>query len=153
MRKIFQHIRRQPKSVRDNYALGVAGSFTFVVMLLWLVALPSEGLLDEPEIATEKITPFATLMTESKKQFAALKAALNTASSTDTETTAAVNATTSPENIVLTESDIAVAQDKASTTAATSTNSEPAYIEVMIGTTTDSRASSSTQNESGATSE
>ncbi len=146
MRKIFQHIRSQPKSVRDNYALGIAGSFTFVVMLLWVVALPSEGLLDEPAVATEKITPFATLVAESKKKIAAIKDSLNTATSTETQTATAVNATTSPENIILTETDIAVAQDKASTTAATSTNPQPMYTEVMIGTTTNSRASSSPQN-------
>ncbi len=150
MRKIFQHIRRQPKNIRDNYALGIAGSFTFIVMLLWVVALPSEGLLDEPEIAAEKLTPFATLVAESKKKIAAIKETLNTASSTDSQSATVVTATTSPENIVLTETDIAVAQDKASSTA-TTTNPQPMYTEVMIGTTTDSRVSSSAQNPSGAT--
>ena len=151
MRKLFQHIRRQPKNVRDNYALGIAGSFTLVVALLWVVAFPSEGLLDEPEITTEKLTPFATLLSESKKKMAAIKDAMNTASTTDTQTAAAVTATSSPESIVLTESDIAVAQEKASTTAASSTSPQPMYTEVLIGTTTDDRASSSAQNPSPAT--
>lgn len=150
MRKIFQHIRRQPKSVRDNYALGIAGSFTSIVVLLWVVAFPSEGLLDAPdEVAVEKTTPFATLISESKKRFVALKTSLQSASSSDSRA-AVVTSTTTSSDIVLSEADIALALQKASSTqSGTSTTPQTDdYTEVLIGTTTQSGISSTTATSS-----
>ena len=147
MRKLFQHIRRQPKQVRDNYALGLAGSFTSVVVLLWVVAFPDAGLLDAPQPEVEPVAPFAGLIEESKQRFADLKESFAAVTTTTTQA-AAVNSTpASAETIVLTNDDIAVAQEKASTTEATSTqSSEPTtlYTEVLIGTTSSKMKATST---------
>ena len=148
MRKFFQHIRRQPKSVRDNYALGIAGTFTSIVVLLWVVAFPAGGLLDAPEQQVEKLTPFATLISESKQGLASIRESLNSASSSDSQAavvTASTTIATTPENIVLTEADIALAVEKASSTeSGTSSPQTMEYMEVLIGTTTQSVTSSST---------
>lgn len=145
MRNFFQHIRRQPKSVRDNYALGIAGSFTTIVVLLWVVAFPSEGLLDAPEPEVEKLTPFATLISESKERIASFKNTLNSASSSDSQA-AVVTASTStaPESIVLSDTDIALAVEKASSTGSGTSSPMRVEYEVLIGTTTQSGVGSST---------
>lgn len=145
MRNFFQHIRRQPKAVRDNYALGIAGSFTSVVLLLWVVAFPDGGLLDAPEQEVEKLTPFSTLLSQSKEKLAEIKASLNSASSTDSLAAVVTTSTTTPENIILSDTDIALALDKASSTqSSTSTPTQIEYTEVLIGTTTESGTGSFT---------
>lgn len=40
LRKLIGKIRRQPKQTRDNVALGVAATFTFLVAVIWLVSVP-----------------------------------------------------------------------------------------------------------------
>jgi len=159
MRNIFQHIRRQPKSVRDNYALGIAGSFTSIILLLWIVDFPSEGLLDALTEETAKLTPFTTLISESKEKLAEIKASLNIASGTDSLAAVVTAGTTTPEGIVLSDADIALALEKASVAESESGTTTPAkieYTEVLIGTTTASSMGSftgttTTENTSSAT--
>lgn len=47
VRKLIGKIRRQPRHVRENTALGIAASFTFVVAAVWLVNIPAtfDGML------------------------------------------------------------------------------------------------------------
>lgn len=45
IRKTILKIRRQPKYVRNNIAMGLAGSFTAVVFVIWAYHIPSQ--LDE----------------------------------------------------------------------------------------------------------
>ena len=41
LRKLIGNIRRQPKRTRDNVALGVASTVTFVVALVWVFNAPT----------------------------------------------------------------------------------------------------------------
>jgi hypothetical protein len=41
LRKLIGTIRRQPKHTRDNVALGIASTVTFVVAAVWLVNAPA----------------------------------------------------------------------------------------------------------------
>ncbi|MCA9358468.1 hypothetical protein KC902_04370 [Candidatus Kaiserbacteria bacterium] len=40
IKRFLRHLRQQPKGVRDNIALGVAVSFTAVVVFGWMYSLP-----------------------------------------------------------------------------------------------------------------
>jgi len=138
MQKIFQHIRRQPKSVRDNYALGIAGVFTFSILCLWLIS--KTGGEESDNIAAPKAeVPFATLIKQTKEQFAALKATL-TESGKETQVAASVEATGSSTNadatnFILDPNTIEAVRSKDMT--AISSTSTKVYQEVLIGTTTD----------------
>jgi len=41
MRKLIGKIRRQPKQRRDSIAFGIAASFTFLVVTIWLFNVPN----------------------------------------------------------------------------------------------------------------
>lgn len=151
MRKFFQKIRKKPKAVRDNYAFGIAASFTLVVMLIWVVAKPAGSFLESGDVATkdkEVNSPFSTLIKETKEQLASLKEATSKEGS---ETEATSTATTSA-GMVLSQEDLNIAKTKLE--QSTTTAPEPViYQEVMIGTTTDNRKpTSATQNSATASS-
>jgi len=131
MRKFLQSIYRKPKAVRDNYALAVAGLFTALVCVFWVTARlqsPIEG----GAIASDRTSPFETLIKKSKEQLASVKAAVAEVPF-EIEDSPAPTATTSVMNLVLSEEDRAAAAARASSTA-TSTI-EIQYKEVLIGTT------------------
>ncbi len=141
MQKIFKHIRQQPKHVRENYAFGIAATFTVIVLLVWVVSRPQTGLLGGiPNQVSETAAPFATLLKESKEQLAQLKnaaAPTTTALTVDTAT-----ATSGATALVLTQEDITIAN--AATTSISTTTAPKAYVEVLIGTS--SAALQSAQN-------
>lgn len=153
MRKFFQNIRKKPKAVRDNYAFGIAGSFTLVVVIIWVMARPTSGLLDGGNVANkdkEANSPFSTLIKESKAQLASLKLAASK-ENTLPESEATSTATSSP-GMILNQEDLDIAKPKLEQSTATPT--EPIiYQEVMIGTTTEARkATSEGQNTATASS-
>jgi hypothetical protein len=131
MQKIFQHIRKQPKQVRENYAFAVAAVFTSAVLLVWIVSRPQTGFFGEISgQVSQTATPFATLVKESKEQLAQLKGAV--ATTTAQLETSAPETATSATALVLTPEDIFIA-NTAAINESTTTESK-AYVEVMIGT-------------------
>lgn len=150
MRKLFQHIRRQPKHIRDNYAFGVAASFTALVLVFWGVARVDNGLVDVNFVSDESKAPFATLIKESKERFSALKG--NIASSSESQTAGAINAGNSTTTESVNASNIILSNEEIETVNANRATSSPAnqpaaineFIEVMIGTTTSSSSQVST---------
>lgn len=151
MRKIFQYIRRRPKHVRDNYAFGLASTFTFTVLMFWVMSF-SGGETQAPDgvVAQEKNIPFATLIKQSKEQFALLREAVSSTTTIASEDKAEVNGAvaTNTSQLILSPEDIAKAQADLQKSATTnSLASEQVYQEVIIATTSTSRfveASSST---------
>jgi hypothetical protein len=75
--KLIGKLRRQPKKTRDNVALGIASTFTFVVAAFWLFNIPNTftGMLSMDSQASEQTENFMDKMTE---QTAAVKEALST---------------------------------------------------------------------------
>lgn len=130
MQKIFQHIRKQPKQVRENYAFGIAAVFTSVVLLVWIVSQPQTGFLGEVSSqVSQTALPFATLVKESKEQLAQLRGSV---ASTTTQASSTPEVAPAADVLVLTQEDINIA-NAGSTTVASSTEPK-AYVEVMIGT-------------------
>jgi hypothetical protein len=153
MRKFFQYIRKKPKAVRDNYAFAIAGSFTFVVMIIWFVAQPDEGMFSGGggDLAAEvKNSPFSTFFKESKEQMASLKGIFSSEELIPEDDTSA--RATSSGSMMLSQDDLDIAKSKLE--QSTTTSLQPIiYQEVMIGTTSDSRlATSSVQNSASTTS-
>jgi hypothetical protein len=144
MRKLFQHIRRQPKHIRDNYAFGVAASFTALVLVFWGVARVDEGLVDVNFVSDESKAPFATLIKESKERFSALKG--NADSSSDSQTAGVINSensstteSTNASSIILSSEEIeALNANRATSSQANQPEPMNEFVEVMIGTTTSS---------------
>jgi hypothetical protein len=123
MQKFFQYIRRQPKGVRDSYAMGFASVFTLLVLMVWVTAKPNnENILGVATEATST-SPFATLIKESKEMFAEAKNSVSE---------------TMQNEMVLSAEDLEIA--KQNLEFSTSTNSaskavKSMYTEVQIGTT------------------
>ncbi len=153
--RFFRHIRRQPKKVRNNYALGIAMTFTGIVALVWIVNTLNQGIVPEGELATNKESiPFSNLFKQTKEQFANLKEAeksedqnAETATSTPTEANT-FDLTLSQENID------ALKQGQGTSSATTtnnygfgtsSTSSRPIYQEVRIATTSSQSATPTSQ--------
>ncbi|HMO82951.1 MAG TPA: hypothetical protein PKA42_02175, partial [Candidatus Paceibacterota bacterium] len=71
MKKFFKYLRRQPKNVRDNYALLFSGIFVLLVVSFWLPAQFGDKEVENVAEATEnKEQPFGTLLKGIKDQFA-----------------------------------------------------------------------------------
>ncbi len=105
MRRLFQYIRRQPKTVRDNYALGFASSITGIVFLFWFVSLPgigSDAIATVNKSEDESPSPFATLIKQAKEQLASVRSGIANSTSTVATSTETVATTT----IVLSEAEI-----------------------------------------------
>ena len=137
MQKFFQYIRRQPKSSRDNYALGIAVTFTALVLTVWVVARPAGenfvGVVSDEALNT---SPFATLIKETKEKFAGVKDSVQ--SESDSQAAALITATTSVSEMVLSEEDLEKARLDMELSASTSSVEEKPkgmYSEVLIGTT------------------
>lgn len=147
MRSLFRYIRQQPTHVRERYALGIAASFTGVVVLLWGVArFDAAPVIAPGRVAEEERTAFSTLIKNTKAQFAALQAALSS-SSASTTTEVAPPAPQDPTAIVLSPEEVAALAEKAASSSPTPP--PPSYTEVMIGTT----SASTTVSASSSTSE
>lgn len=162
MIRLFRHIRRQPKNVRDNYAVGIAASFTAIVFVFWGVAQMDEGFSGNVLPKGEATSPFATLIKESKEHLANIKNSIGSSSDKANQTAAVVESVESSENdptdLVLTPEDLEIANKNAttseseySTTTATTTATEkpPVYQEVMIETTTSTTSKLDNPSNSG----
>lgn len=151
--RLFRHVRRQSKTVRNNYALGIAGTFTSIVALVWLMNNSHQSMVSSTDVALDKENvPFSNLFKQAKEQFAAIKA-----SSTSTEdkikeaevVSTSTNIILSPEDIELakksqtlyyggystTTSSSTATAGMIATTTTTSNSSPPKYREVQIATT------------------
>jgi hypothetical protein len=151
MRRFFQNIRKKPKSIRNNYAFAIAGSFTVVVMMIWVVSQPNDGIFTGGGKLSEeeKNSPFSTFIKESKEQMASLKGAFSDGVSNLEETNTPV--ATSSNGIMLNQDDLDIAKPKLE--QSTTTSLEPViYQEVMIGTTSDSRGTTSNAENTNSTS-
>jgi hypothetical protein len=142
MRKFFQYINRQPKAVRDNYALGIAITFTALVLMVWVVARPGgEALVVEVISADEASSPFSTLLKETKEKFSNVRDSF-AESEQDGETNNTQSATlinnnpTNPEEMVLTEEDIEIARQnyEKSSSSENYLLDKSNLVEVMIAT-------------------
>ena len=80
--RLFQHVREQPRSVRDSYAMGGAVVVTGLVAVLWMLQGPGfatvsdrpaaqEGQLAAQSAApaTEGSTPFSSFWRQMRAQF------------------------------------------------------------------------------------
>lgn len=130
--KLLRDIRKKPAHVRERYAVGIAGSVTAVVALIWTVALPSSPEESARRIAEEEQTvrPFAGLVEGVRNQFATNREIIEqsaaayrdeveqggvAASATGSPATTPQDATSEP--IELTPESIAAAQERARATA------------------------------------
>lgn len=132
MRRFFSHILRQPKAVRNNYAMALAGTFTGVIALVWVVTkVGGGGTL--PVTAAENTTGgFATLIKETKEQAAAVQGAFKEKYA-NKDGVANPNTTPTLEEVVASSTEEAVAAYTASTTDYASSHIP---VPVLIGTTT-----------------
>lgn len=69
LRRFITQLRHKPKAVRDNIALGVAGSMTAVVVLAWVLVTP-ENISTVASEARKQPGTFATLFNQIKEQTA-----------------------------------------------------------------------------------
>lgn len=149
--RLFRHVRRQSKTVRNNYALGIAGTFTSIVALVWLVNNSHQSMVSSTDVALDKENvPFSNLFKQAKEQFAAIKAS-STSTEEQIKETEAVSTSTniilSPEDIELAKKSESLYYEGYSTTTSsvnssteinsTTTNNPnvPKYQEVQIATT------------------
>lgn len=73
--KIFDTLRTKPKSVRDQYAFGIAVICTFVIGGVWSLSLPSRFAHTGVAAASaaSSTSPFSGLFGQIKKQFVTAK--------------------------------------------------------------------------------
>ncbi len=155
--RLFRHVRRQSKTVRNNYALGIASTFTGIVALVWLMNNSHQSMIPSTDVALSKDNvPFSNLFKQAKEQFAAIK----TASTSTEEQINEAEAVSTSTNLILSQEDIELAKKSQSlyyegystttssntilpgmattttTTTTTVNNSNiPRYQEVQIATT------------------
>lgn len=144
MSKFFHYINKQPKQVRENYALGIASVFTMAVLLFWVASrfdiLSLNATEGEVSAMEESTSPFSTLLKESKEKFSSIKASLTQASKTTEDTNAQVAAvinssSTNPSGLILSEENLEEARFNLENSTVTDYLSERIYSEVMIATT------------------
>jgi flagellar hook-length control protein FliK len=134
MRRFFGHILKQPKAVRNNYAMAMAGTFTGVVALVWLVTKVGSGVAVPMEAAENTPGGFATLFKETKEQVATVQQAFKEKMASNATTSEAVPTL---EDVVASSTEEAISAYNATATAATSSyTSSHIAVPVLIGTTT-----------------
>jgi len=91
IKRFLRNLRQKPKGVRDNIALGIAGTFTAIVFMVWLHHFPSKAavLTSQEQTKADEKPGFAGIFGDFKEQLASLK------ESSDQEQTKV--ATSSPE--------------------------------------------------------
>ena len=132
MRKILQKIYRQPKEVRDSYALALAGLFTAVVCVFWVMARLQTP-VDGGSIVKDNVSPFSTLVKKTKEQFAGVMAVVDEKSAVPVPPTATTTASVNAATLILSEENKDAVTTKASSTATSTQQLQPK--EVLIGTT------------------
>lgn len=120
----------QPKGVRNNYALGLAGTFTGIVALIWVVT--KAGSVPLPVDAVENApSAFSTLIKETKEQAAAAQNALRDSMKANNESVATSTTDTAP-----TPAEVAPVAEATTTSSTTASSTVVTPVPVMIGTTT-----------------
>lgn len=73
--RFLRHTRKQPAHVRERYALGIAGSVTGVIALIWSLSLPSSPEESARRLAEqeESARPFASLAKGVGEQFSSVR--------------------------------------------------------------------------------
>jgi len=73
--KILDKIRTKPRQVRDQYAFGIAFTFTAVLVGIWMLSLPArlDNVSDVVSGEEANTTPFSGLITQIKNQFGTAK--------------------------------------------------------------------------------
>ena len=139
MKKLFKYLRRQPKPVRDQYALLFSGVFILLVAAFWL---PAQFGNNEPEkvveVTEEKEFPFKTFLKTIKDQFASVvktelteSEIINQEESENTEVYQG-----SVDDFVLPEEEVAALKQKLEETETNLVIPESgSYQEVLIATT------------------
>jgi hypothetical protein len=159
--RLFRHVRGQSKAVRNNYALGIASTFTGIVALVWLMNSSHQSMVPSTDVALNKENaPFSNIFKQAKEQFAAIKAS-STSTEEQIKETEAVSTST---NIILSPEDIELAKKSQSlyyegystttdsstissdTTKVTSNPSVTKYQEVQIATTSSNVKTTSTNS-------
>jgi len=84
MLKLIGKIRRQPKQRRDNIAFGIAASFTFAIVTIWMFNVPNtfSGVLSATDSTGEKKAGFFDTLSS---QAAALKESISADTSPEPE--------------------------------------------------------------------
>lgn len=72
---LLARLRQKPKHVKENIALGIAGGFTAIVAIVWLVTVPKSFIAGD-EVKKEGPHAFSTLIDQMKEQLAGVKNAL-----------------------------------------------------------------------------
>jgi hypothetical protein len=136
MRKVLQHIHRQPKAVRNQYAFAFASTFVGAVALIWVISLPSKLAPLADAVKEEGSGSFSTLFDQVGDQIATVKQTINEAKDE-------LQATTTTGGIILNEEEVAEANLALEENASSSDDfmmeenidTEPLPLVVMIGTT------------------
>lgn len=153
MLRLIRKIRRQPRHVRDNIALSIAGVFTVLVAALWAWHLP--GSLTSKDETGEQTPFFSQLRSSLEEQMATVRSSVESVDATNTpaantETSATntreTNFTLSEENKSALASSSAAAVSSSSAARANSTSSEPSTRSIRIATTSRASSSASTTN-------
>lgn len=142
LKSVLRYVRRQPKPVRDRYALGVALSFTAIVGLMWLATLPDRFVAVQA-VAVEgdsSAHPFSSLWGGLKDQVASLGDALGDVSAEFTSTT---TASTSASGIVLTPEELVELRARPLTPSSTEAITPKTSIRIATTTTATTSATSS----------
>ena len=156
--RLFRYIRRKPREVRSRYALGFATTFTGVIAIFW-VTNSSTFDFSSKNIAqneNKETSSFSTITKQAKEQLASLRDSVKDEVGTSTEEgivsenddnqdEASVQSQQNPTEIVLSDEDLEVIdqKDKATTTS-TNTGTQAKYQEVLIATSSKATASSTT---------
>ncbi len=137
MKKLFKHIRSQPKAKRESYALIVASAFTSLVAIVWAFSLPEKMGTIADGAESDSPAPFSSLFKEVGEQFAAAKAGFNPKKDEGTTDADASNAAAT-SSIILTPEEVENAkkalESNATDTESVASTSVP--VPVLIGTTT-----------------
>lgn len=72
-KKIIKNIRQKPKAARDNIALGIAGVFTAMIAIVWIIDMPARYDKIEQKHANDESPSFFSLFTDFKDQLATAK--------------------------------------------------------------------------------
>jgi hypothetical protein len=137
MRRFFSHVLKQPKAVRNNYAMALAGTFTGLIALVWVVTkVGGAGTL--PVTAAENTAGgFATLLKETKEQAAAVQASFKEQLANKGGVATTSEAVPTLEETIASSTEEAIAAyGTATTTGSTTYTSSHVAVPVLIGTTT-----------------
>ncbi len=121
-------IRRKPKHVREQYAFGVAITFTGLVIALWSFSLPSRFVNTPTEDGVVAAAPFAGLFNEFRQGFGAIKSQTASVFESEVSELTPLLAATSSET-----DGLPTAQELWPSIA---TSAQPTLVEIRVATST-----------------